>query len=131
MFHTGTSVFPGARSKFGHPMALDDVAVDFPNLKIIMAHGGRPLWMNEAFFLLRRHRNVYMDISGIPPKSLLTYFPRIEEIAHKTLYGSDWPSPGIPGMRANAEAVTNLPLKEATKRKILYENANDLLFGGK
>lgn len=131
MFHTGTSVFPGARSKYGHPMAIDDVAVDFPNLKIIMAHGGRPLWMNEAFFLMRRHRNVYMDISGIPPKSLLTYFPRLEEISGKTLYGSDWPSPGIPGMRANAEAVTNLPLKEATKRRILYDNANDLLFGGR
>lgn len=128
MFHTGTSVFPGARSKYGHPMAIDDVAVDFPRLKIIMAHGGRPLWMNEAFFLMRRHPNVYMDISGIPPKSLLTYFPRIEEIASKTLYGSDWPSPGIPGMRANAEAVTNLPLKESTKRKILYDNANKLLF---
>ena len=131
MFHTGTSVFPGARSKYGHPMALDDVAVDFPKLKIIMAHGGRPLWMNEAFFLIRRHPNMYMDISGIPPKTLLNYFPRIEEIAHKTLYGSDWPSPGIPGMRANAEAVTNLPLSETAKRKILYQNANDLLFGGK
>jgi predicted TIM-barrel fold metal-dependent hydrolase len=131
MIHTGTSIFPGARVKFGHPLSIDDIAVDFPQLKIIMAHGGRPLWMSEAFFLLRRHRNVYMDISGIPPKSLLKYFPRIEEIADKTLYGSDWPSPGIPGMRVNAEAVMNLPLTEATRRKILYENANRLLFGGK
>jgi hypothetical protein len=130
MFHTGTSIFPGARIKYGHPLAIDDVAVDFPKLKIIMAHGGRPLWMAEAFFLMRRHPNVYMDISGIPPKLLLKYFPRIEEIASKTLFGSDWPSPGIPGMRVNAEGIIALPLSEETKRKILYDNADRLLFGG-
>jgi predicted TIM-barrel fold metal-dependent hydrolase len=128
MFHTGTSIFPGARSKYGNPMAVDDVAIDFPKLKIIMAHGGRPLWMAEAFFLMRRHANVHMDISGIPPKLLLNYFPRIEEIADKTMYGSDWPSPGIPGMRLNAEAVIKLPLSEDSKKKILYDNANRLLF---
>jgi uncharacterized protein len=75
MFHTGTSIFPGARNKYGDPMYVDDVAVDFPRLKILLAHGGRPLWMDTAFFLVRRHRNVYLDISGIPPKTLLKYFP--------------------------------------------------------
>jgi uncharacterized protein len=74
MFHTGTSIFPGARNKYGDPIYLDDVAVDFPKLKILMAHGGRPLWMNTAFFLLRRHANVYLDISGIPPKSSAEVF---------------------------------------------------------
>ncbi len=128
MFHTGTSVFAGARSKYGHPMPIDDIAVDFPKLKIIMAHGGRPLWMAEAFFLMRRHENVHMDISGIPPKLLLTYFPRIEEIADKVMFGSDWPSPGIPGMGANAKQVMQLPLKAETKRKILFDNADRLLF---
>ena len=128
MFHTGTSIFPGARSKYGHPMALDDLAIDFPKLKIIMAHGGRPLWMAEAFFLIRRHENVYMDISGIPPKKLLEYFPRIEEIADKTLFGSDWPSPGIPGMAVNVKQLCQLPLPEETKRKLLYDTAQRLLF---
>ena len=83
MVHTGTSIFPGARNKFGDPMYVDDVAVDFPRLRILLAHGGRPLWMDTAFFLVRRHRNVYLDISGIPPKDLLKYFPRLEEIATK------------------------------------------------
>ena len=55
-------------------MYLDDVAVDFPKMKILLAHGGRPLWMDTAFFLVRRHPNVYLDISGIPPKSLLAIF---------------------------------------------------------
>ncbi len=56
MVHTGTSIFPGARNKYGDPMYVDDVAVDFPRLKILLAHGGRPLWMDTAFFLVRRHR---------------------------------------------------------------------------
>lgn len=93
MIHTGTSIFPGARNKYGDPIHVDDVAVDFPKLKILLAHGGRPLWMETAFFLVRRHPNVYLDISGIPPKSLLRYFPRLEEIATKTLFGTDWPVP--------------------------------------
>ena len=45
MIHTGTSIFPGARSRAGEPIAVDDVAVDFPELTIVIAHGGRPRWM--------------------------------------------------------------------------------------
>jgi len=67
MIHTGTSIFPGARNVYAQPILADDVAVDYPDLVIILAHGGRPLWMDEAFFLVRRHKNMYMDISGVPP----------------------------------------------------------------
>jgi len=121
--HTGTSVFPGARSRLGDPMDVDDVAVDFPRLTILLAHGGRPLWMEAAFFLVRRHPNVHLEISGIPPSKLLEYFPRLEEIAAKTVWGTDWPSPGIKSMRANVEAFLSLPLADEAKRKILHENA--------
>lgn len=124
MFHTGTSVFPKARNKYGHPMHLDDLLVDFPNLRIIMAHGGRPLWMAECFFLVRRSPNVYMDISSIPPRRLIDrYFPRLEEIADQVLFGSDWPGPGPEGIRANVESFLDLPLSDATKRRILRDNA--------
>jgi predicted TIM-barrel fold metal-dependent hydrolase len=123
MFHTGTSIFPGARNKYGDPIYLDDVAVDFPKLKILLAHGGRPLWMHTAFFLLRRHPNVYLDISGIPPKSLLTYFPRLDEIAHKTLFGTDWPSPGVTDVKRNLEEFNVLPLTEETRLRILSKTA--------
>ena len=119
MFHTGTSVFPGARNKYGDPIHLDDVAIDFPKLKIILAHGGRPLWMDTAFFLLRRHPNIYLDISGIPPKALLTYFPRLSEIAHKTLFGTDWPSPGVVDIKRNLDEFRSLPLDEKTQAQIL------------
>src|SRR5947199_4693780 len=99
MVHTGTSVFPCARSKFGDPMALDDVAQDFPDLTILMAHGGRPLWCDTAFYLLRGHRQLHLDIASIPRKRLLEWFPRVEEIAHKVVLGSDGPAPGGQGIR--------------------------------
>lgn len=123
MFHTGTSIFPGARNKYGDPMYLDDVAVDFPKLKILMAHGGRPLWMETAFFLLRRHHNVYLDISGIPPKLLLKYFPRLGEIAHKTLFGTDWPGPGVPDIKKNLDDFRALDLGETIEQQILSHTA--------
>jgi predicted TIM-barrel fold metal-dependent hydrolase len=123
MIHTGTSIFPGARNAYAQPILADDVGVDFPGLVVILAHGGRPLWMNEAFFLVRRHPNMYMDISGIPPQKLMEYFPRIEEIADKVLFGTDWPGPGVPGVRGNIEKFRALPISPATQQKILYENA--------
>jgi predicted TIM-barrel fold metal-dependent hydrolase len=121
--HTGTSVFPGARSRFGDPMDVDDVAIDFPKLRILLAHGGRPLWMDAAFFLVRRHPNVCLELSGIPPAKLLEYFPRLEEIAGRTIWGTDWPSPGVKSMRMNVDAFLSLPLSDAAKRAILDDNA--------
>jgi predicted TIM-barrel fold metal-dependent hydrolase len=123
MFHTGTSIFPGARNRYGDPIYIDDVAVDFPRMKILLAHGGRPLWMNTSFFLVRRHSNVYLDISGIPPKALLAYFPRLEEIAAKTLFGTDWPGPGVPDVKKNLEDFRALPLGESVKEQILSKTA--------
>ncbi len=123
MIHTGTSIFPGARNLYAQPMLADDVSVDYPDLVVILAHGGRPLWMEEAFFLVRRHKNMYMDVSGIPPQKLMEYFPRLEEIAEKALFGTDWPGPGVPGVRGNIEKFRALPISEGAKQKILYDNA--------
>lgn len=123
MFHTGTSVFPGARNKYGDPIHVDDVAVDFPDLTILLAHGGRPLWMDTAFFLIRRHKKIYLDISGVPPRTLLTYFPRLEEIAEKTLFGTDWPGPGVPDIGRNLAEFRALPLSENAKQAILSRTA--------
>jgi len=89
-------------------------------------HGGRPIWMQTAFFLLRRHKNVHLDISGIPPKILLKYFPRLEEISHKTLFGTDWPSPGIPDIKQNLEQFQALALPDAVKEQILSRTALDI-----
>ncbi len=126
MIHTGTSTFPAARNIYADPMPIDDVAVDFPDLKIILAHGGRPLYMQTCFFLLRRHANLFLDISGIPPKRLLEYFPRIEEIAGQPLFGTDWPGPGVPHPSKNLKAFRNLPISAENQRRILSENARIL-----
>src|SRR5712692_11885381 len=120
---TGTSIFPGARNKYGRPMELDDVAVDFPDLQIVMAHGGRPLYMEEAFFILRRHHNVRLDVSGIPPAKLLQYFPRLAEVADRTLWGTDWPSPGVKDLRQNIDQFLELPLTDPQRTAILETNA--------
>lgn len=123
MIHTGTSVFPGARNRFADPMAADDVAVDFPRLRIVLAHAGRPLYTETAAFLARRHPNVMLDLSGMPPRKLLEYLPRLEQLADKCLWGTDYPSPGVASMKGNLEDFRALPLSEEAKRKILWENA--------
>jgi len=125
MVHTGTSVFPGARSNMGNPMDCDDIAVDFPELKLVMAHCGRPLWYEEAFFVCRRHPNVMMDLSGIPPQQLASVLPRLELLGDKILWGTDWPSPGVKNLRANAEAFAALDgFSDAFKMKVLVDNPN-------
>ena len=128
MVHTGTSIFPGARNVHADPLVLDDVGVDFPELEVILAHLGRPLWPETSFFLLRRHPRFWGDVSGIPPKGLLKYFPRLAEVADKILWGTDWPGPMVPGMRENLDDFLTLDLDEDIQRKILQDNA-DRLFG--
>jgi uncharacterized protein len=123
MFHTGTSIFPKARNVFADPMPIDDVATDFPELRIILAHAGRPLFVETALFLARRHANVSLDLSGIPPKRLLHYIPRLKDFADKALWGTDWPSPGVVSMRTNVEAFRALGLGAEAEEKILWTNA--------
>ena len=123
MFHTGTSVFPRARNVFADPMPIDDVAIDFPRLPIILAHAGRPLYGETAFFLARRHPNVHLDLSGIPPKSLPRYVPNLARIADKVLWGTDWPAPGVVSPRKNVEEFRALGLGEEVERKVLWANA--------
>ncbi|MCI4340246.1 MAG: amidohydrolase family protein [Thermoplasmata archaeon] len=122
IFHTGTSIFPRARNKFGEPMLIEDVAIDFPNLTIVLAHGGRPLWMDQATFLVRRFKNVYLETSSIPPTKLLEYFPRLEALAEKVLFGSDWPGPGVADIGANLRAFQELPIAASAKDAILTSN---------
>jgi len=126
MFHTGTSIFPRARNVFADPMPIDDVANDFARLKIILAHSGRPLYGETAFFLARRHRNVNLEISGIPPKLLPKYVPRLAEMSDKVIWGTDWPSPGISSPRKNVEQFLALGYGDEVNRRVLRENADRL-----
>lgn len=125
MVHTGTSMFPGARNNFGNPLELDDVLVDFPDLRVIMAHGGRPLWTQEAFFILRRFPdNVWLDLSSIPPARIGEWFPRLVDIREQVLYGSDWPGPGPKELGDNVRAFRDvLALPRPLLELLLHENS--------
>ncbi|MHA2170256.1 MAG: amidohydrolase family protein [Candidatus Kariarchaeaceae archaeon] len=127
IFHTVTSIFPKARSKYGHPLLLEDVLIDFPDLVAILAHGGRPSWTREAEYLMAKFPKLYLDLSGIPPHLIAEYFPRFHRYAERAIFGSDFPSPGVPSLRVNAEAIANLPLPDETISKILFENAEKLI----
>jgi len=125
MIHTGSSIFKGARLKYGDPLYMDDVAVDFPGLTLLMVHSGRGFWYDRAYFLAKLHANLYMEIAGLPPQRLLEYFPELERVADKVIFGSDWP--GMPYIKRNIEIIRGLPLKDETKDKILGGNAARIL----
>ncbi len=125
MVHTGSSVFRGARLKYGDPLYLDDVVVDFPELTIIMAHSGRGFWYDAAFFLAQLHPNIYMEITGLPPLRLFTYFPNLERNAAKIIFGSDWPA--VTDIKGNIAAIRSLGIKEESKEAILGGNAARVL----
>src|SRR6267154_2558643 len=79
IFHTGHSGLGtgmpgggGVRLKYGHPMPIDDVAVDFPSMPIIMAHPSFP-WQDEAISICLHKPNVYIDLSGCSPNYLLEW----------------------------------------------------------
>ena len=99
LFHTGHSGIGtgmpgggGIRLKYGHPMPIDDVAVDFPGMPIIMAHPSFP-WQDEAISICMHKPQVYIDLSGWSPKyfspTLVQYANTV--LKHKVLFGSDYP----------------------------------------
>ncbi|WP_231635699.1 amidohydrolase family protein [Novosphingobium sp. ST904] len=99
IFHTGHSGMGtgmrgggGLRLKYGRPMLVDDVAVDFPDMKIILAHPSWP-WVDESLSMALHKENVFIDLSGWSPR----YFPpqivryANGQLAGKMMFGSDFP----------------------------------------
>ncbi len=124
MFHTGSSLFPGAKIKYGDPIYLDEVAVDFPRLEIVMSHGGRGFWYEKAAFLARIRPNLYIDVCGLPSHRLLQLYPRLERDANKFLFGSDWPGGD---MKRSLDGFLSLPISDEAKEAILFRNASRIL----
>jgi predicted TIM-barrel fold metal-dependent hydrolase len=123
-FHTGLAVFRNSRLKYGNPVDIDDVAMDFPDLALVLAHGGRGPWYVEAMAMTRLHKNVYIDISGIPVRKLLGHFPEADRFSHKFLFGTDWPEVAITDSIAKLQSIG---LSETALRNILGLNAARLL----
>src|SRR5690606_26853140 len=128
LFHTGQTGIgaglPGGRGiklRYSDPMLLDDVAADFPELAIIMAHPSVP-WQDEAISIATHKSNVYIDLSGWSPK----YFPpqlvraANSMLRHKVLFGSDFPV--IQPDRWFAD-FAKLEIKDDVKPLIYKENA--------
>ena len=126
IFHCGTSVFPGATNRYADPVLVEYVARDFPDLTIVLAHGGRGWWYDAAAFMTLMRENVWIEVSGLPPKKLPEYYSRynFESLAQKMIFGTDWP--GVPGLKNNALALLELGLDPETVELILHENASRL-----
>jgi predicted TIM-barrel fold metal-dependent hydrolase len=128
LFHTGHSGIGtgmrgggGIRLKYGDPMPIDDVAVDFPDMPIIMAHPSFP-WQDEAISICLHKPQVYIDLSGWSPK----YFsPTLVQYANtllkeKVLFGSDYPMLTPDRWMADFEKIA---IRDEVRPLILKENA--------
>ncbi len=125
MIHTGSSIFHGSRIKYADPLLLDDVADMFPDLIILLEHGGRPFWYDRAEWMVVRHRNVHIGVAGIPAKHLQANFRQLEKYSDRFVFGSDWP--GITDISVMAGKIIDLPFSTEVKEKILYHNARRIL----
>ena len=116
--HTGP-LYP---SEVGRPIYLDQVALDFPSLRIHGGHIGWP-WHEEAIAVAWKHRNVWLDTSAHVPKHFPPSFVHFLRTfgQDKCLFASDWPL--LPIARPLGEMDEHCPLPEAVRRKFLRDNA--------
>jgi uncharacterized protein len=107
--HCGTSTFAGSVNAYGEPALLDPVFRDFPELTVVLAHGGRGWWYDQAAFLALMRPNTWLEVSGLPPARLPDYYGRsLPRLARKMVFGTDWP--GVPGVQRNAAALEKVLL---------------------
>jgi len=121
--HCGTSTFPGSTNAYADPLLLDAVLRDFPDLDVVLAHGGRGWWYDAAAFLALGNEHVWLELSGLPPRRLPDYYAKFDlaRLARRWIFGTDWP--GVPGVAANARAVVGLGLPADVVPLVLGGNA--------
>jgi predicted TIM-barrel fold metal-dependent hydrolase len=133
MIHCGDTYSPTGKLKYAHPLEVDEVAVDHPNVRFVICHLGNP-WLVDCMEVVYKNRNVYADFSGLVLGEFTEAFEDYmsEEIADviiyagepsRFLYGSDWP---ICSMKSYVEFVRQLPLSDADRHAIMYENTRRL-----
>jgi predicted TIM-barrel fold metal-dependent hydrolase len=130
MIHTGDAYSSSAKLRYAHPLNVDDVAVENPELRIIMCHLGNP-WIDDCQEVLYKNRNVYADISGLVvgafnEASTMRYVDQIDDLLsytsqpHHLLYGSDWP---ISDMSSYLAFAQKLNLNKDPCNLLMYGNA--------
>jgi hypothetical protein len=128
IFHTGHSGIGtgmrgggGIRQKYGNPIYIDDVAVDFPDMPIVMAHPSFP-WQDEAISVCLHKPQVYIDLSGWSPKyfspTLVQYANTL--LKNKVMFGSDYPLLTPDRWMADFEKIA---IRDEVRPLILKENA--------
>lgn len=133
MFHSGDTYSPKGKIKYSHPIHIDDVAVDFPELKIVICHVGNP-WIKDCMEVVYKNKNVYTDFSGLVLGNFSDKFERfmkneLEEMItyagnpRYLLYGTDWP---ISNMSSYLNFIKQLDLPDEKKELILWKNAVEL-----
>lgn len=133
MFHSGDTYSPKGKIRFSHPLHIDDVAVDFPELKIVICHVGNP-WIRDCMEVVYKNKNVYADFSGLVLGDFSDKFERymkeqLEEMIlyagepEYLLYGTDWP---ISTMKSYLNFMKQLDLPDDKKELIYWKNAAKL-----
>jgi uncharacterized protein len=126
LLHVGSSVIPGTRMEFCDPARLAPVARDLPHVPLVMAHGGRGPWYDDCARLVADSENVYIDVAGLVPATLLRHFPILPALADRFVFGSDWPA--MPrSVGHNVNVIRGLGLDDTALEKILGRNAARLL----
>lgn len=137
IFHTGDTYSPDEKAyvKYAHPLGVDEVATDYPNLKIVIAHMGNP-WLMDCAEVMYKNSNVYADISGIiiPGQSFSDPYIKVMKqrildlaayvgSAKKLLYGTDWP---LAPMRDYIKFTKSLGFSREELDYVFYKNAKEL-----
>ncbi len=133
MIHSGDTYSPKGKVKFSHPLEIDEVAVDHPNVKFVICHLGNP-WLTDCMEVVYKNQNVYADISGLVLGEFTESFEdymadEIKDVilyagdSGRFLYGTDWP---ICSMGSYVNFVKQLGLSEEAYRLVMYENARRL-----
>jgi uncharacterized protein len=133
MIHSGDTYSAKGKVKYSHPLEIDEVAVDHPNVKFVICHLGNP-WLTDCMEVVYKNPNVYADISGLVLGEFTEVFEEYmtEEIRDVILYagdpgrflfGTDWP---ICSMRSYVAFVRRLGLSAEAYQLIMYDNARRL-----
>ena len=133
VFHMGDTANSMGRLKYSHPLIVDEVAVDFPQVKFVIAHCGTP-WIVDAVEVAAKNKNVYIDLSGLmegrfEAKAQIEHFKPYLDVFRtwfnylgnykKLMYGSDWP---LVDLQAYIEVIKSI-VPEKAYEDVFYNNA--------
>jgi predicted TIM-barrel fold metal-dependent hydrolase len=111
LWHQGTTFVRDAPLIHARPVLLDEIACRFPNLIMWIAHLGHP-WCDELIAVIRKHPNLYADMSALHPRPLQFYFAMVSAVeygvAHKIFFGTDYPFTTLEGSLAGLRTINRV-----------------------